>query len=448
MRADYLIDLGQLGSGVVRIRADFSGLPRGAELRLPARLAKIGVKVRGLRAVNASGKTLGLRIFGEKIYAPDVSFSLVYSLSISFMECAGTDKEIELLYPFLNSRELFLGSGALVYPESLRVLAPRLKVILRVSGPPSGWRMFSNMSEGSVSPAALDSFFAYFSKRPVSAHVYRGLAGRTEFSLLIAEGKTIPLTQAGVWQFADRVMRTLEKNFAPYRGFRKLNILLLQCSADFERLAGGRTFAAGENVAGGIVIYTPKASDYIKRRYGYPSYAYHLLDGLAHELTHFYSTGAWQGRYKSMLFPAEACPPAQKQLIGEVLTAYFHNGIIRCQPGAKPSFISGKIIPILDKWAIKPGKRPLLDLFLLDLWLRAGGSSLAAAVRRLLLEYGSRHKPYGSALALVRAAEACRRGALPPAIRKAMMTEYAPDYAVELKAFRGWGNPGCSPFSS
>lgn len=263
IRADYLIDLGQLGSGVVRIRADFSGLPRGAELRLPARLAKIGVKVRGLRAVNASGKTLGLRISEEKIYAPDVSFSLVYSLSISFMECAGTDKEIELLYPFLNSRELFLGSGALVYPESLRVPAPRLRASLRLSGLPSGWRMFSNMSEGSVSQAALDSFFAYFSKRRMSSHACHGLAGRTDFSLLVAKGKTIPLTRAEVWQCTDRVMRTLEKNLAAYRGFRKLNILLLQCPADFERLAGGRTFAAGENVAGGIVIYTPKSSDYI-----------------------------------------------------------------------------------------------------------------------------------------------------------------------------------------
>ena len=201
-------------------------------------------------------------------------------------------------------------------------------------------------------------------------------------------------------------------------------------------------------MAGGIVIYTPKSPEYIKRRYGYPNYAYHLLDGLAHELTHFYSTGAWQGRYKSMLFPAEACPPAQKMLIGEVLAAYFHNGITRCRPGEKSSFITGKITPILAKLAIKPGKQPFLDLFLLDLWLRGGGSSLAAAVRRLLREYGARHKPYGSALALVRAAEACRRGALPPVIRKALLTEYAPDYAGELHTFHGWAKPGFSPFSS
>lgn len=448
MRADYLVDVGQIRSGMVSFRAGFSGLPRGTALRLPARLAKIGVRVRALRAFGASGRTLRLKISGERIFVPDVSFTLEYSLSVSFRVCAGTDRELELLYPFLNNRELFLGSGALAYPEPLRALAPRLSATLGIAGLPAGWRMFSNMPEGPVSPAALDSFFAYFSKRPAGSHVYRGLAGTTEFSLLVAEGKTIPLARAAVWEFADKAMGALEKNFAPYRGYKKLNILLLQCPADFERLAGGRTFAAGENVAGGIVIYTPKSPEYIKRRYGYPSYAYHLLDGLAHELTHFYSTGAWQGRYKSMLFPAEACPQAQKMLIGEVLTAYFHNGIIRCRRGVKPSFITGKITPILNKWAIKPGKRPLLDLFLLDLWLRAGGSSLAAAVRRLLLEYGARHKPYRSALALVRAAEACRGAALPPTMRKSLLTEYAPDYPAELKTFPGWDRPGFSPLVS
>ena len=245
MRADYLIDLNQLRFGVVRFRADFAGLPRGAGLRLPARLAKIGVKVRGIRAVNGSGKTLRLKISGERIYVPDVSFTLEYSLSVSFRECAGTDKELELLYPFLNNKELFLGSGALAYPEALRMLAPRLEASLRLAGLPPGWRMFSNMAEGPVSPAALDSFFAYFSKRPASSHSYRGLAGGIEFSLLVAEGKTIPLTRAAVWEFADKAMGALEKNLAPYKGFRRVNILLLQCPADFEKLGIGRRRECG-----------------------------------------------------------------------------------------------------------------------------------------------------------------------------------------------------------
>lgn len=447
MRADYLIDLSGKRSGIVRLRAEFSGLTPGSALRLPIRLAKAGVKVAGLRAVDGAGRKLRLTAAGEKLLVPAPVFALEYSLLISLKECAGAGKEIELLYPFLNASELFLGSGALAYPEDLRKLAPRLKAGLRVEGLPAGWGMFSNMAEGPVSPAALDSFFVYFSKRSPRAHAYRGLAGVTEFSLLVQEGKAIPLSAPEVWAWTDTVMRALEKNLSPYKGFRKVNILLLQCPAYFERLSGGRTFAAGENVAGGILAYTPKSPEYIKRRYGYASYSYHLRDGLAHELTHFYSTGAWQGRYKSMLFAAESCPPRQRQLIGEVLTAYFHNGVIRCRPGEKPSFISGMILPVLDKWALKPGKRPLLDLFLLDLWLRAGGSSLAGAVRRLLRDYGVKHRPYRSALVLVRAAEACRRAALPDPIRKAILTEYAPDYAAELERFPGWAGPEFSPLA-
>ena len=445
LRADYRIDLSEAGSGLVRFRVEFSGLPPGSALRLPARLAKTGVKVAGLRAIDGAGKKLRLKTCGERLSVPARSFSLEYSLLISFKECAGTDKKIDLLYPFLNGSELFLGSGALAYPEDLRELAPHLRASLRAAGLPAGWGLFSNMAEGSVSPAALDSFFLYFSKRSPRAHVYRGLAGVTEFSLLVQEGKTIPLGAPGVWAWTDTVMGSLEKYLSPYKGFRKLNILLLQCPADFERLSGGRTFAAGENVAGGIAVYTPKSPEYLKRRYGYAGYAYHLRDGLAHELTHFYSTGAWQGRYKSMLFAAESCPPRQRQLIGETLTAYLHNGVIRCRAGEKPSFISGKILPVLDRWAIKSGKRPLLDLFLLDLWLRAGGSSLAGAVRLLLREYGEKHRPYRSALALVRAAEACRSAALPAPIKKALLTDYAPDYARELAEFPGWDKPDFSP---
>lgn len=447
MRADYLVDLSEARSGLVSFRTEFSGLPPGSALRLPARLARAGVAVRGMRAADASGKTLRLKTSGERIAVPARSFVLEYFLHISFKDCAGTDRDIELLYPFLNGSELFLGSGVLAYPENLRELAPRLKAGLRVEGVPAGWRLFSSMAEGPVSPAALDSFFLYFSKRSPRAHLYRGLAGSTSFGLLVQAGKTVPLSPAEVWAWTDTVMESLEKSLSPYKGFRKLNILLLQCPADFERLSGGRTFAAGENVAGGIAVYTPKSPDYLKRRYGYSSYSYHLRDGLAHELTHFYSTGAWQGRYKSMLFAAESCPPQQQQLIGETLTAYLHNGVIRCRAGEKPSFISGKILPVLGGWAVKPGKRQLLDLFLLDLWLRGGGSSLAGAVRRLLRQYGVKHRPYRSALALVRAAEACRSAALPAAIRKAILTDYAPDYAGELEGFPGWDRPDFSPLA-
>lgn len=447
MRADYLVDLSEARSGLVNFRAEFSGLSPGSALRLPVRLARVGVAVRGMRAADAAGKKLRLKTRGERLAVPARSFVLEYSLQISFKECAGTDRDIELLYPFLNGSELFLGSGALAYPENLRELAPRLKAGLRVKGLPAGWGLFSNMAEGPVSPAALDSFFLYFSKRSPHAHAYRGLSGSTSFGLLVQAGKTIPLSAPEVWAWTDTVMASLEKYLSPYKGFRKLNILLLQCPADFERLSGGRTFAAGENVAGGIAVYTPKFPEYLKRRYGYDSYSYHLRDGLAHELTHFYSTGAWQGRCKSMLFAAESCPPRQRQLIGETLTAYLHNGVIRCRAGEKPSFISGKILPVLGGWAVKPGKRPLLDLFLLDLWLRAGGSSLAGAVRRLLREYGMKHRPYRSALALVRAAEACRSASLPASLKKTILTEYAPDYAGELADFPGWNRPDFSPLA-
>lgn len=434
MRIDYRIDLNRAGAGIVDLAADFTGVPRGTGLVLPVLGGKPGIKVLSLKTARPGKRESLPASSGERIAWPGRDFSLKCSLRIGLTCPAGTDKESELLYPFVNRDEIFLGSGALPYPENLRRLAPGLKTSLRVTGVTAGFRLFSSVGENGICPCQLDSFFMYFSRKQPARHAYNGEAGRTQFSLLVQEGKRIPLTRAGLWRHTDMVMRSLERHFAAYKGFRTIRILVLQPPPDFEKLAGGRTFATGENVAGGVLAYGPRSADYLKRRAGYSSYRFFLLDGLAHELTHFYSTAAWQGRYKSLLFPAAGCPPRHKRLLGEVLTAYFHRAILRSQRGPA-SFAAGEIRPRVAAWKAQPAKREFLDLLLLDLWLREGGSALKEAFRALIRRYGERHEPYPSARALTRAAEQCRRAALPPWLKAALLTDSCPSYAERLEGF-------------
>ena len=406
-----------------------AGLPRG--LALPALGGKPGVQVLGLRALDPSGAAVPLRVSGETILAGPGVFTLQYSLRIALRVPVGTDRESDLLYPFANNGGLFLGSGALAYPQDLSAVAPRLKPTLEVTGIPSGWSMHSSIEPRRVHASQLDSFFMYFSGRKPCEHVYKGKEGSISFSLLTQAGITLPLSAAQIWRHTDAVLRALETGLGPVGASRAIRILILQPPQDFARLARGRTFATGENVLGGITAYAPKSAQYLRRMFGHGSYAYYLRDGLAHELAHLYSTAAWQGRYKSRLYPAAGCSAAHRRLIGEALTAYFHEAAMR--PGA--GFFSGSILPLLSAWSAKPGKRYFLDLLLLDLWLRGEGSSLRAAVRLLLKCGAAGRRPYASARALARAAqEACGRP-LPSELLKTMITAHAPDYAQELKVF-------------
>jgi hypothetical protein len=448
MKIDYSVDLSGMLSGAVRVGAVFALGKKAASLRLPALLAKTRVEVKDLRALSPAGESLSLKISGEKISMNAPGFTLEYVLRIKLKECVGTDKEAELLYPFLNASELFLGSGALPYPEELERLASGIAAELHVSGLPPGWAVFSSLTEGAVSAACLDSFFIYCSKgQAPRSYTYKGRTGGPRFRLLVQKGKSIPLSSAEVWEIAGGVMNELEKSFGPYAGAGLINILILQPPSGFERLARGATFATGENMLGGIAVYTPKSSAYIERLFGHGSYAYHLRDGLTHELTHFYSTTAWQGRYKSLLFPSAACPAQHKRLIGEILTAYFHEAVMRRNNSGSKSFLSGKILPQLAAWKLTGKKKPLLELFLLDLWLRSKESSLKGAVNRLLTGFGRAHKPYRSGAALTQAAVKCAGAPLPSYLRRALLTAQVPDYARELKAFPGWDNEKYSPLS-
>jgi len=446
MRVNYNIDLSAFRPGTVRFTASFSGFPGKAALCLPALLAKTGVAVKELKATGLGGKKLRVKVSGDKIFTGAADFTLTYSLKISLKESVGTGLEVELLYPFLNASEIFLGSGTLPFPEQLAALGGGLRAELRLAGLPPGWGVFSSIPEGPVSPGNIDSFYIYCSKgQAPQSHIYKGLSGRTEFALLVQKGKTIPYRPAEIWKITDHAMCALEKSLGPYGGSPRVNILILQPPADFGRIMRGATFATGENLLGGVAAYTPKSPAYIREKFGHGSYAHHLRDGLTHELTHYYFTTAWQGRFKSLLFPSDACPPRHQQLLGESMTGYFHEGIVRCGSGAKPSFISGKILPLLAAWKAAPRKKPVLDLFLLDQWLRSNGSSLKAAVNLLLEEYGRRHRPYRSANVLTRVAETCARARLPSCLRKSLLTPYVPDYAAELENFPGWDRKDFSP---
>ena len=151
---------------------------------------------------------------------------------------------------------------------------------------------------------------------------------------------------------------------------RVFHCLLLQASDNFEQLAHGRSFATGENVLNGIAIYSPTSPAYLQRLFGHGNYVHFLFEGLTHELMHVYTTKAWQGKFKSRLYPAVECPALHARMIGGDLNVYF------CLQGLylfleKPeAFLPETVGQALSKYLQTRQRNPLLDLFLFDIALR------------------------------------------------------------------------------
>lgn len=313
-----------------------------------------------------------------------------YSLQSPFVECMGVDARVDLILPFLNANEVFFGTGAIAYPSDVSESAPQLDVTFRVIDVPDGWDVFSSMITGGAHPAKLDGFFCYCcpARQPESS-TFDGTAGRVTFRWLTQHGKTfadLPFLIEGTRRWLD----WLEANLAPYGGAPEIAVLLLRAPEDYQQETEGQAFATGENVLNGIVAY---GSDSLvnTRQWGYDSYRAFLIGGLLHEIMHFYTTAAWQGAYKSILYPAPTCPRADQRLIGEALNLYFSEPFARQLLDAPPDVSP----PAQRAPTGRTGSLAILSL--LDRALAARGSSLRALFAAMLERKRREHTPYPSA---------------------------------------------------
>lgn len=387
MRMDIEVSLGKYAGGLLRVKVKASGGVGRRGYRLAALAGGPGVTAAAWRLTGA-----GWRLDGENLSVDGSDFALEYDLAVPHKACLGSDKRADLLYPFINEDEVFFGTGSLPVPEG------ECEVSLRLSGLPAGWSEFSSLTPGGMSAEKLSPFFCYCSAgQSPKEHVWRGADQETTLRLLVQRGKELPMSSADLFDFFDGYMGWLERSLAPYRRAREINYLVLQAPPDFEALAGGRSFATGENVLNGVACYAPPGNDYIRERFGYRSYTHFLYEGLAHELTHFYTSGAFDVPSKTVLYPSKDCPRYASRLIAEALNLYFCTQYVSAHvPEGRGSF---------DAWMDRcrarlrdtGARQPLLDLLELDAWLQARGSGLLALFREMVLLRMDDRRPYGSA---------------------------------------------------
>jgi hypothetical protein len=358
-----------------------------------------GLRVLDLQITNPANQPISFTTAANLIHIPASDFHITYTVQTEYAVCVGADMDVELVYPFMNVDEIFLGSGIIAHPSPLRDLETDIQVTLNIENLPSNWNLISNFIGDSISPATLDGFFLYAAPQlALSFHTYNGHHQSVTFRFASQYAKSIPITTQELWQFIDTCLNWMEAHLAPYQQVPEINILILQAPADFQSIAQRPTFATGENVLNGIITYGPDNPSYFQRLFGYTDYKTFLLDGIAHELMHTYTTTSWQGKYKAVLVPTADCPPSHARLLGEALNLYFHRQILyRYMDGSTDRFFTETLTQTLNRQRQRPRKDSLLDLFLFDAHLRGNNSSLLVLLSAMLKQKQQTPTPYESA---------------------------------------------------
>ncbi|MBI5931111.1 MAG: hypothetical protein HY862_17510 [Chloroflexi bacterium] len=427
MRLEINVSLAKINEKRFHVHVEGQSLQDETTLTLEALANVPGLKILELHTEDGWGNPLLCNISEKTITIPTRRFLLEYDLQTTYTDCMGADREVYLMYPFINEYEVFLGVGCLPVPTSLPQELNDLQVQFKLMDIPAGWNIFSNGMQGQIEPTKLEGFFVYVTTGLSSTeHTYVAQKQRVFFNLVVQRGKTIPQQPYELWDYIDRFMVWIESAVAPYHGQQDINILILQAPDDFEQQTEGRAFATGENVPNGIIVYAPKNPTYLWKLFEHDNYAYFLEDGLAHELTHFYTTSNWAGRAKSVLYPSPTCPPDEARLLGEYLNQYCYNQFMY---QANPTqFFTYYLSRILQKQQKRGGRSPILDLFLLDTYLQRQGHSVLALFGVMVWEKQRRPGPYESAQLMFTVMHDWLGLEVPTHLKSQLLGKEAPNY--------------------
>ncbi len=331
-------------------------------------------------------------IDGNVLFLSEPS-QLHYELHTVYRDVIGDDRDVYVMYPFINEREVFFGVGAIPYPVNYADLADESTFSYELQHLPAGWQAFSTLEP--PAPGQLEGFFAYAVRDEVEAGSFK--CGTTMFQWMMQPGKTFPISGAEIEMYITGYVRWLEANIGPFLP-DVVKLLFLQAPSNFAELSNDRTFTTGQNFANGILTVGPNNPHYLQATFDYNDYRFFLYDGITHELMHYYTTTAWQGKYKAYLHPAPNASPYTSRLIGEALNIYFHRQYLyQYWYGSSEPFYEMDIPDSIKKAKQRGTRAPLADLHLLDKALLEYGTSLLEQFRRLV----SDRKAISTPLALV-----------------------------------------------
>ena len=337
-----------------------------------------GIELKNIEVLDTDNNKINYSIEDNLIVIDKQIFTLNYEVDSIFKNPVGYNRSVEFLYPFLNEREIFLGSGSIPYPVNLAEISDDIDFVIDIINLPENWNILSNIKFGIKNPPILDTFFIYCSiKKSSYLNIYHGKNSNIKFNITIQENREIPISIEDLFLYINKYCRWLEKNLAPLRKIDKIDILILQAPLTFKQLTNNESSATGENMLNAILLYGPNDNNYYKKLFGYKGYDRFIYDAITHELMHSYTTTSWQGKYKSILYPSLKCSYYNARVIGELLNIYFHNKYLYDYFNHSDDFIT----EVIHEGYLK---KSLMPLFLLDRYLQKENTSLLELFSKLL----------------------------------------------------------------
>ena len=413
---------------VMRVDADTQPPPFRFELLL----SRPGVRMDDLQVVDGNGQEVDYSTSGGEITFVSRKFELSYSVAVDHSDCVGVDRETEFNFPFINENETYFSTGLFPFPVNLHNSEQNIELVFHIDGVSADWHVFSSLDAGELTAAKLDNFFWYAnSERKPQRIQLQGCEKQVYVQVLTQRGKKIPISADEFSDFLTQYLNWLENNIAPYRQLADIHCLILQAPPNYLEMTGNTSFATGENVMNGIMAYGP--DDPISyQMLGSPTYRDYLFEGIAHEIMHFYTTTAVQGKYKSVLYPDLNCPPAHARLIGESMNLYCVYQFVGEYVGDSLR-LQNQLKSHLERAGKSARRNGLLDAFILDQYLIKQGCSLMKLFSAMIELKQKESEPYLSGEFIFEALREKMGIEASSEIKKLILGAGLPDYNSVIK---------------
>lgn len=248
-----------------------------------------------------------------------------YVIEPKFTKHIGSHRSLSLNMPFSNQNEFFMGDSCILRPFDAKFNelindSIELEIINETN-----LSLFTSIKPGAVDREQLILFFCYLCH--ARENVYSGK--NKNLSIQIVQSESASKIISAKELFLD-VNSYLNYYVDELGNHKQKELIIFQNIPDpnFQKLNNGKTFATGENVRNGILIYLPNDGDYLQWLAGHRDYLRELRTGLIHEIGHFYSSKGGDPN-KTILTHDKVCPERDYWIIGENLNGYFTSFIAK-----------------------------------------------------------------------------------------------------------------------
>lgn len=244
--------------------------------------------------------------------------SFSYILKPKFNQHIGSYQSLSLNMPFSNEKEFFMGDSCILRPFNKNFEEDFYgRVEIEILNETDLGLATSLDRESDKDQLLL--FFCYLGE--FKKNYYKNFSQDLEIEVVQTPRASRKISARELFNDVDKYHQYYLNELGKHKQ-KRLTIFQSMPDDNFQKLGQGKTFATGENVRNGILIYLPDDENYIEWLSGHKSYLRELKYGLLHELGHFYSSKGGDPE-KTLITHSSSCPVRDFWIIGENLNGYF-----------------------------------------------------------------------------------------------------------------------------